>query len=77
MSQQERFRFAWTLDGRKVSSIMDMHSECRVLLISPTEKFFGLKFDQFDSIPVQKMKPKPSSWVLQAASHWKKSNDVA
>jgi len=23
------------------------------------------------------MKPKPSSWVLKAASDWKKSNEVA
>jgi len=25
---------------------------------------------------VSKMRPKPSSWVLKAASDWKKSNDT-
>jgi hypothetical protein len=47
-----------------------------VLVFSNQKQFQGLAFKFNDEIQVEQMKPKPTSWVLQAASQWKKSNNV-
>jgi hypothetical protein len=35
--------YTWLLDGTRVKSLMDIHQQCRVIVVSQTKKFEGLK----------------------------------
>lgn len=70
------------LDGSEVTSLMGIHQQCRVLIVSDIRKFKGLKnFDKFGtdvrpSLPVDKVRPKPSAWLKAATSNWFRTNEA-
>ena len=35
--------YAWTLDGTRVKSLMDIHQKCRVLVVSKNKDFVGVR----------------------------------
>ena len=40
---------AWQLDGTKIKSIMEIHQNCRVIIVSKDKNFKGVKgLEQFD-----------------------------
>jgi len=41
--EQGPMAYAWTLDGTRVKSLLDIHQNCRVLIVSQTKEFEGLK----------------------------------
>lgn len=62
--------YAWLLDGTRVKTLMDIHPECRILVVSRNKTFEGIrgleKLDGFSQIQLsatKKVEPKPSTWI--------------
>jgi hypothetical protein len=75
MNGEKDIRHAWTIDGRKIKSIMDLHHKCRIVVVSASSTFKGL-FTQ-NSVTknaVTELKPKPISWVNRAVNKWSTIN---
>lgn len=36
---EHSWRYAWTIDGRRIQAVLDLHLECRVVLVSSKNKF--------------------------------------
>ncbi len=70
------YKFAFTLEGKPIHSMMDIHQNCRIILISSSDHFEGIDTSQLASLPqtVHTIKPEPSSWVNHAVSQWHKHN---
>ena len=75
-------QYCFNLSGEIVKSILGIHQQCRVLIVSPDKEFKGLKsFSKFGtkyrpSLPVDSIKPKPSTWVQTATVSWLNKNDT-
>lgn len=75
--------YAWTLDGTRVKSLMDIHQRCRVLVVSRTKDFVGVRgLDQLEGFELmqlenaKKVQPKPGTWIQTAAVSWLHKNDT-
>lgn len=68
-----------TIEGKPIKSVMDLHQQCRVVLVSSSDKFKGLQdrsFFTLGNLSVDEVKPKPSSWVNNATRKWTDTNSV-
>ena len=75
-------RHAWTIEGKKIKSVMDLHTQCKIVLVSHSPKFAGIPNRDIISHSQQQpsvdhIKPTPSSWINKATSRWTNSNSVA
>jgi len=63
--------YAWTLQGELVTSFLDLHQNCQILIVSTDQVFRGLKgLDRFMVEPTIRpkqdtslVKPKPRTWI--------------
>lgn len=63
-------QYVWTLDGTRVKSLMEVHQSCRVLVVSASKTFEGLRgldnlsgFSAMQDEASRKVKPKPGTWI--------------
>ena len=75
--------YAWLLDGTRVKSLMDIHQHTRVLVVSKSKHFEGIRglekldgFAQMQLEAAKKVQPKPATWIQTAAVSWLKQNDT-
>lgn len=75
--------YAWTLDGTRVKSLMDINQRCRVLVVSKTKDFVGVRgldklegYEQMQLDNAKKVQPKPGTWIQTAAVSWLTKNDT-
>ena len=64
--------YAWQLDGNRVKSFMDIHQNCRIIVVSQEKSFKGIEgLDQFQGFlqaarprqDTEQIKPKPGTWI--------------
>ena len=77
--------YAWQLDGNRVKSFMDIHQNCRIIVVSQEKSFKGIDgLDQFQGFlqtarprqDTEQIKPKPGTWIQTAAVSWLRTNDT-
>jgi len=75
--------YCWQLDGTRIKSLMEIHQQCRVLVLSRTKDFVGLKglerlegYELMQLEAAKKVKPKPATWIQTAAVSWLNKNDT-
>lgn len=70
------------LNGEKVKSLIGIHQQCKVLIVSPHDKYKGLKgFSKFGSgtrpsHAIEIVKPKPATWIKTATCSWFNQNET-
>jgi hypothetical protein len=75
---------AWTLQGELLTSLLDLHPKCQIIVVSPDSKFRGIKgLDRFYVVPDERPKqdtssvhPKPKTWIQGQAISWIRQNDT-
>lgn len=73
--ESQDIKYAWTIEGRPINSIMDLHQKCRIVLVSNRPHFKGMLINnQPDQTTVDEVKPKPTAWVNQASKKWSAHN---
>lgn len=75
--------YAWLLDGTRIKSLMDIHQKARVIVVSKSKQFEGLRglealagFEQMQHEAAKKVQPKPATWIQTAAVSWFRQNDT-
>ena len=75
--------YAWLLDGTRIKSLMDIHQNTRVIVVSRSKEFEGIRgmeklegyaFMQHEA--AKKVQPKPGTWIQTAAVSWLRQNDT-
>ena len=69
-SDKEQVKYAFTIDGRQVKSLMDLHQKCRIVIVSCSKQFRGLVLEGSEQQICESVKPLPGSWITNAASRW-------
>jgi hypothetical protein len=63
--------YAWTLQGEMLTSLLDLHQRCQIIVVSPDSKFRGIRgLERFYVDPNERPKqdtslvhPKPKTWI--------------
>ena len=72
----------YSVSGDRVKSLLGIHQKCCVLIASPYSQFKGIKgIQQFGSqarpsIPVENIKPAPTTWIQNATVRWLNTNET-
>lgn len=82
LKSKQAVQYAWQVDGTRIKSLMDIHQQCRVILVSAEKQFIGLKgISQLNGFmqvrraqEVESIKPKPATWIQTAAVSWLHQN---
>lgn len=69
--QNQLMFYAWTLQGKPLKSLLDLHQHAQIIIVSPENKFKGLYgLDQFGVEPVDRPRqdtslvhPNPKTWI--------------
>jgi hypothetical protein len=76
--------YAWTLQGQPVTSLLDLHTKCQIIVVSPEQRFRGIRgMERFDVEPAARphqdttqVHPKPRTWIQGQTISWIRQNDT-